>query len=884
MTLRPGTRLGPYEILNALGAGGMGEVYRARDLRLGREVAVKVLPADRLTDESRRQRFAQEARAASALNHPHIITIYEIESAENRDFLVMELVGGKSLDALIPRQGMRLSEVLRIAIPVADALAAAHAKGIIHRDLKPANVMVGTDGAIKVLDFGLAKLVDSEVSVDAETSTLVPDQALSAPGAVFGTVAYMSPEQAEGGAVDARSDIFSFGTLLYETATGTRPFAGASSADTRSAVLRAQAKPPSEIVPALPRELERLILRCLRKEPGRRYQTMLDVKSELQDIKEESDSGHAAAASPDRRRRRRWLVAAALALVVVVAGVWMYSSRSVPAPAPLRVVTETSLQGGEIHPTFHPDGDQLAFSWRQGTDADLYVKFVGSPELRQLTSGPESDDFPAWSPDGRQIAFSRCLRDFNFPPNCYLHVVSAAGGVARKIFDCPVYRGRWSRDSRWLVTDCRSRRADEVGLYLVPADGGTPRRLTNGSRPGLGTQRFPDLSPTNDRLAYVNCLGFPACTLEVLEMTSDLQPVGTPKQLRAEPYLMSEVAWSRDGASLIYTTEPVHFGFHLWRQPADGSGVPERIEVAGLGATGAAVARTSDGRNRLAFFRVRSTVSIHELGAENAPPVLASTLWDFHPAYSPDGGRLAFSSSRSGETVEIWLSARDGSGAHPLTHGPGSRQGSPAWSPDGRRIAFESNAGGTNNIWVVATDGGAPKQITHGPGDCLAPAWSKDGKWVYFSFSRSKDDRFNIWRVSAEGDRPPTQLTTGGTGIPVVESIDGTEIVYPSSPTDVNSPLVAKPLAGGPAHELVRCIRTRFFALAPAGIYYAECGAGPERTLNLYDPRTRQTRRVGAVHDFFGLEGRIAVSPDGKTILVHKGSIDADLMLIENYR
>jgi eukaryotic-like serine/threonine-protein kinase len=213
--LAPGSKLGSYEVLSLLGAGGMGEVYRARDRRLGREVAIKVLPADRLADEDRRRRFVQEAQAASALNHPHIITIHEIESAEGNDFIVMEYVPGQSLDALIPRHGMRLGEVLRIAIPVANALAAAHGRGIIHRDLKPANVIVGQDGAVKVLDFGLAKLTGDEASSYEQTATNVREVGLSVPGTIVGTAAYMAPEQATGGRVDARSDIFSFGATLY---------------------------------------------------------------------------------------------------------------------------------------------------------------------------------------------------------------------------------------------------------------------------------------------------------------------------------------------------------------------------------------------------------------------------------------------------------------------------------------------------------------------------------------------------------------------------------------------------------------------------------------------------------------------------------------------
>jgi serine/threonine protein kinase len=259
LALAAGSKLGPYEVLSLLGAGGMGEVYRARDPRLGREVAIKVLPAERMGDENRRRRFVQEARAASALNHPSIVTIHEIESADGIDFIVMEYVPGKSLDELIPRQGMKVGEVLRIAIPIADAVARAHAAGIVHRDLKPANVAVGTDGAVKVLDFGLAKLVAEEEADSAarETKTEHADGGrLSRSGTVAGTAGYMSPEQATGSKVDARSDVFSFGAMLYEMVTGRQAFGGNSTAERLAAVLREQPKAPSDVVTGLPRDLE----------------------------------------------------------------------------------------------------------------------------------------------------------------------------------------------------------------------------------------------------------------------------------------------------------------------------------------------------------------------------------------------------------------------------------------------------------------------------------------------------------------------------------------------------------------------------------------------------------------------------------------------------
>ena len=283
-----------YEILEPLGEGGMGVVYRAVDTRLGRPVAVKLLKPDRTIDGETRQRFVQEARAASALNHPHIITIYEIGQSDGVDFIAMEYVAGSTLAHLIGRSRLSISAALGYAIQIADALATAHAAGILHRDLKPANIMVSDKGPLKVLDFGLAKLTDAgsrAIDEGVTTRTAPADGRLQTEeGAIIGTAAYMSPEQADGKPADARSDVFAFGAVLYEMITGRRVFTGATRMSTLAAILTREPDPPSDVIPHLPRDLERLILRCLRKNPERRWQSMADLKVALEDVRDESDS------------------------------------------------------------------------------------------------------------------------------------------------------------------------------------------------------------------------------------------------------------------------------------------------------------------------------------------------------------------------------------------------------------------------------------------------------------------------------------------------------------------------------------------------------------------------------------------------------------------
>ncbi len=541
MRLASGSKLGTYEVLALLGTGGMGEVYRARDTRLGRDVAIKVLPADRLADEDRRRRFVQEAQAASALNHPHIITIHEIESADGHDFIVMEYVRGKSLDALIPRQGMRLAEVLRIAIPVADAVAAAHARGIIHRDLKPANVIVGTEGAVKVLDFGLAKLTAHDADPEEHTVTHVVDPTLSVPGTVVGTAAYMSPEQATGGRVDARSDIFAFGAMLYEMVTGTRAFPGGSTTETLNAVLRAEPKRPSALTSGVPLDLEKVILRCLRKDPARRFQHIDDVNVALHEIKEDSESDAGLAVLPRRRGRSRvtLVVAGALILMTGIAG-WLLRRPSLTKPRPVQVVSLTSLPGHERWPTFSPDGTQVAFEWdgEHSDNPDIYIKMVGSSDVRRLTTNPGGDRAPRWSPDGRQIAY---VRDGPESDGNRIHLVSPIGGSDQKLNDVPVLGPvEWSPDSRYLAA-----LVPRKGIYLIPVQGGEPRPITTAKPPRF--DGAPAFSPDGRRLAYASC-GTSGCGVYVIELGTAFTPTSPPRRLTSSgssgtPFIGS-LAWS----------------------------------------------------------------------------------------------------------------------------------------------------------------------------------------------------------------------------------------------------------------------------------------------------------------------------------------------------
>ena len=472
-----GQAVGRYRILSCLGAGGMGMVFSAHDSTLGRIVALKFLKGELAADGAALERFRREARTLSTLNHPNICTIYDISEADGETFIAMELVRGQTLEERIGDKGLKLSEVMDYAAQIADAMAQAHQAGIIHRDLKPANVMVTEAGRIKLLDFGIAKLAECRSDESACTITLsAAPEVHTQRGTIVGTIAYLSPEQAEGKAIDARSDVFSFGAVLYEMITGVKAFLRESRAATLAAILNEEPKPLRELAPGTPAEVEKVVTRCLRKDRERRLRSMADLSLALREILE-SDSGPSVAAAlvATGRKLAKSLLWAALTGVAVLATVlaWWRTGARPETPAALKVAPLTAYPGVEKTPSLSPDGSQVAFSW-DGEDQrnfDIYVKTIGPGPPLRLTTDPAEDYSPAWSPDGSTIAFLRRRGAIEYS----VIVKPALGGVEREVTKVVIENQAWTKppylswlpDSQTLVMVDRPGKSGPGALFAI---------------------------------------------------------------------------------------------------------------------------------------------------------------------------------------------------------------------------------------------------------------------------------------------------------------------------------------------------------------------------------------------------------------------------------
>ena len=890
MSSAPGTRLGPYEIVSALGAGGMGEVYKARDTRLDRMVAVKVLPADQVADPDRKQRFIQEARAASALNHSNIVTIHDISADHGIDFIVMEYVPGKSLDQLIPAGGMPAPEALKYAIQIADAFAAAHAAGIVHRDLKPANVMITDVGQVKVLDFGLAKLAGT-----AATGSLGPEDATrtvrqdTVAGAIVGTIAYMSPEQAEAKPVDARSDIFSYGSVLYEMLTGRKAFSGDSMVSTLTAILRDEPTPLAEIVPDIPPDLDRIVQRCLRKDRDRRFQSMADLKVALEDAKEESVSGvsvrvpvaaKAAIAAKPRASRLPLYAALAAAVVLGAGGVWWKMGRT-QKPAS-KVVPFTST-GTANDPAFSPDGKLIAYS-AAGPDGnvDIYVQQVGLGSPLRLTTDPAPDLGPVFSPDGRYIAFTR---------RATLILIPALGGAERELG--LGIGSDFSPDGKTIAVTSRDSATSAVGIFLVSLDTGQRQRLT--SAPAPSSDLYPRFSPDGRFIAFAR--SFSAQSAEV-----DTVPAGggDVKRVAGDNRAIEGLAWMPDGSEIVYSTRRLGRPEELWSvasvgrailSPAGSGGTPQPVPEAGENAYSPAISRAE---NRLAYVHKTYDENIWRLDltpdgrlSGSQSKLIASTWQDNAPQYSPDGKKIAFASDRSG-SYEIWVGNADGSGAVQLTS-QGGHAGTPRWSPDSRSIAFDGNLNGNADVFAIDAGGGAPRRITTSPANGHArgvPAWSSDGKWIYYTSNQT--GRYEIWRASADGGQE-SQLTHQG-GFDPRESPDGKQLYYLKKR---NASEIWKILPEGGEESPVLtdpAAQTDFAWWQPfdGGIYFvsrAPKSSPEEDRVQFFNFATKNIDLIAPTSKRVSAFGGFSVSPDRRHIIFAQVDQDeSDIMLVENFR
>ncbi|MEP7336777.1 MAG: protein kinase [Acidobacteriota bacterium] len=928
-----GQRLGNYQILSQLGAGGMGEVYLAEDTRLKRKVALKLLPAAFTQDAGRVRRFEQEAQAASALNHPNILTIHDFgqtDAASGRlHYIAMEYIAGVTLRQRLAGGRLPLQEALAIVRQIAAALDTAHEVGVYHRDIKPENIMLRPDGLVKVLDFGLAKLTEERNGGTAKGRhseeaggriALSPSLPVAASntmsGMVMGTPRYMSPEQARGLKVDARTDVFSLGVVFYEMVTGEPAFAGASTAEVFAALLDKESPPLRQFVPEVPAGLQEILNQTLAKDREQRYPSIRAFTTDLAQLDLNTASGSstqpswrpawqpssqpasqstAARSTPPvaglsvwRTHRLSWLaIALVLAGVLGFAGYSWLAARPKPLEEPLgetRFVPLIGEPGRKDLAAISPDESRVAFAWDGGAGAevsptDIYVKVIGTdgPPLR-LTTAPEKDALPCWTPDGKYVTFVRSQSDGK---NVVLRV-PASGGPEQKLTETST-SASWSPDGKTLAVTGSPEAAEDKGIFLVKVETGQRTRLTTPEP--TTSDYFPRFSPDGKMVAF---------TRESSGNVTDIFIVpaigGALRQLTSEksgaPGL---VAWTSDSREVVFSAF-LRGTRGLWRISAQG-GTPARVMVNARNPINPDISRQG---NKLVWTEYSNDSNLwlyqgggfagREVPGKFGAPVKlpTSSLYEDHcPTFSPDGQTILFASERTG-ALELWMCDAEGKTAARQLTRAGSA-GSPRWSYDGKWIAFDSSADGDPNIYVMSAMGDSTwRRLTFENSSESLPAWSRDGQWIYFRSNRAGSRQ--IYKMPALGGEAK-QLTFNG-GYEGFESPDGKLFYYSKGRGTYG--IYSVPANGGEEKlvpELKDAGYWRSWTLVNEGIGFIAKESESEWAIRFFSFATRRTTSLVALkHAPLWWAPGLALSPDGRRLLyAHLEQPYDELMLMENF-
>jgi eukaryotic-like serine/threonine-protein kinase len=887
-----GRTLGHYTVVSALGSGGMGEVYLAHDQRLDRRLALKLLPPEYTREEARLGRFEREARAASALNHPNIVTIYEIGEIEETHFIAMEYVDGRTLREKIEQGRLSIKESVEIAIQIAGALAAAHEAGIVHRDIKPENVMVRRDGYVKVLDFGLVKLTEHRRS-DEDAIKEPSHWQRTSPGVVLGTVSYMSPEQALGHEVDHRSDVFSLGVVLYELIAGARPFKGATDASILDAIVHHHQVPMGGADLSLSPACEQIVARALEKNREQRYQSAADLQADLKRFQRELDASPTGEIEPARRtgeistqvapwkRRRRWatVLAALVAAAALVAG-WMALRRKPVESSPwldAYASQVTDFPGEERDLSLAADGKTIYYSRTLRGQRDIFRQRLGGSNAQNLTGDSNVDDYsPVASPDGDWVVFRSEGQGGG------LFLMGATGESARRISDFG-YNPSWSPDGKQIVcgTDYvlePNRRGSESKLWIINIADGAKQQL---AIPGDAAQ--PRWSPHGKRVAYFGGTNRIQRDIWTAPLTG-----GKPTQVTNDQASDWDPVWAPDGRSLYFVSARKGAP-GLWRVPIDeetGTPLGAAEAVTGPSIEVMQFDLSKDGK-KLAYM---TRTQMANLQAVDFDPIkkaaLGQPVWitqgtrpSGSPDVSPDGKLVVYHTLGSAEE-DIFIVPADGAGAPVnLTSGPAIDR-LPRWSADGTQIAYYSNDNGVSQIWLVNRDGGGRRPLTRSDRPLASPFWSPDGQRLGYciiggptfliDLKRSWQEQtpWELPRVNAEND-----WFIGGGWSPDGKRIAGVSAGYRSSEVRTQPGVLLFTL------DAQRYDRMTDIGARPAWLrdnrhlIFLHQGK-----LFLLDSQTRKNREIYS-HPQFQISS-LAISPDNRRLYYTATAHEADIHLL----